>query len=158
MLIRARQFDAALNEARVRSDAQPNNPDLHELLSTAYFFKGMEKEAEEESERALQFADEKDLLAEHVHVYRRGGLPAVLEWRVVKFKQRATQKYVSPIVFASANAELKRKEETIHYLEVGYREHLPAMVYIQDDPHYDFVHSDPRYRAIVNKMGLPPAY
>src|SRR4029077_10628483 len=76
-LIRARQFDAALNEARIRSDAQPNNASLHRLLSYAYFLKGMEKESEEESERYLQLAGEKDRLAEQVQAYRRGGLPAV---------------------------------------------------------------------------------
>jgi tetratricopeptide (TPR) repeat protein len=58
-LIRTRQFDAALNEARVRSEAWPNNPDLHYLLSYAYFAKGMEKESEEESERYLQLAGKK---------------------------------------------------------------------------------------------------
>jgi hypothetical protein len=29
---------------------------------------------------------------------------------------------------------------------------------LQSHPGFDFLHSDPRYRAIVNKMGLPPAY
>src|SRR5260370_29446340 len=60
-----------------RSGLEPNNADLHDLLSQAYLFKGMEKEAEEENERALQLADEKDLLAEHIGVYRRGGFQAV---------------------------------------------------------------------------------
>ena len=156
-LIRARQFDAALNEARVRSDAQPNDADLHNLVSQA-FFKGMEKEAEEESERALQFAGEKDLLAEHVGVYRRGGFQAVLEWRLAGFKKRAAKKYVSPMVFAFANAQLKRKEETLRYREESYQQRSPELVFVQNDPNYDFVHSDPRYRAIIKKMGLPRAY
>jgi TolB-like protein/DNA-binding winged helix-turn-helix (wHTH) protein len=157
-LIRARQFDAALNELRLRSDAEPNNADLHDLLSSAYFLKGMEKEAEKESERYLQLAGEKDQLAKQVEVYRRGGSRAVLESRVDDLKRKAAKQYVSPSIFADAYAALARKEETIHYLEESYREHAPHLVFLQSDPGFDFLHSDPRYRAIVNKMGLPPAY
>jgi TolB-like protein/DNA-binding winged helix-turn-helix (wHTH) protein len=157
-LIRARQFGAALNEARIRSDAQPNNAGLHQLLSYAYFFNGMEKESEEESERYLQLAGEKDRLAEQVQVYRHGGFRAVLAWRVDKLKRTAAKQYVSPSDFADAYAELGRKEETIRYLEESYRERSPHLGFLQSDPNFDFLHSDPRYRAIIKKMGLPPNY
>jgi len=158
ILIRMRQFDAALNEARIRSDAQPNNADLHEVLSEAYFCKGMEKEAEAESERALELAGEKDQLAQQVQAYRRGGFRAVLAWRVDELKRKAATQYVSPISFAEAYGELGRIEETIHYLEISCQEREPHVVFLQSDPTYDFLHSDPRYRAIIKKMGLPPAY
>jgi TolB-like protein/DNA-binding winged helix-turn-helix (wHTH) protein len=158
ILIRMRQFDAALNEAHVRSDAQPNNADLPEVLSEAYFFKGMEKESEAESERSLELAGEKDQLAQQVQVYRQGGFRAVLEWRADELKRKAAKGYVSPINFADAFAVLGRKEETIRYLEKSCEERAPHVVFLQSDPTYNFLHSDPRYRAIVNKMGLPPAY
>lgn len=157
-LIRMRQFDAALNEARIRRDVQPNNADLHYLLSQVYFLKGMEKESEEELERYLQLAGKKDQLAEQVQVYRRGGFRAVLEWEVDVLKRKAAKQYVSPTDFADAYALLGRKEETIRYLEESYQERAPRLVFLQSDPTLDFLHSDPRYRAIVNKMGLPPAY
>ena len=157
-LIRARLFDAALNEARLRSDAEPNNAELHDLLSSAYLLKGMEKEAEKESERYLQLAGEKDQLVRQVQVYRRGGFRAVLEWRVDGLKQKAAKQYVSPSDFADAYAVLGRKEETIRYLEKSYQERAPHLVFLQSDPGFDFLHSDPRYRAIIKKMGLPPAY
>ncbi len=157
-LLRARQFDAALNEARIRSDAQPNNASLHGLLSYAYFLKGMEKESEEESEHELQLEGEKDRLAEQVQAYRRGGLPAVGAQNVDRLKRKAAKQYVSPSDFADAYAELGRKEETIRYLEECYRERSPHLVFLQSDPFFDFLHSDPRYRAIIQKMGLPPDY
>ena len=158
ILIRMRNFDAALNEARIRSDAQPNDADLHEVLSEAYFLKGMEKESEAESERALQLAGEKDQLAERVRAYHGGGSRAVLEWRVDWLNRKAAKQYVSPMDFADTYAQLGRKEETIRYLEKSYQEREPHVVYLQSDPGFDFLHADPRYRDIVNKMGLPPAF
>jgi hypothetical protein len=32
------------------------------------------------------------------------------------------------------------------------------MVFLQSDPQFDFLHSAERYRALVEKMGFPPAY
>jgi hypothetical protein len=52
---------------------------------------------------------------------------------------------------------LKHKEEALHYLEQSYQERAPWLVRIQSNPDYDFLHSDPRYQAIVRKMGLPAA-
>jgi hypothetical protein len=28
----------------------------------------------------------------------------------------------------------------------------------QSDPAFDFLHADPRYRSLIQKMGLPPSY
>ena len=60
--------------------------------------------------------------------------------------------------FAHAHAQLRHKEETLHYLEESFRERSPWLVHVQHDPDFDFLHDEPRYRAIVVKMGLPPAY
>jgi hypothetical protein len=37
------------------------------------------------------------------------------------------------------------------------REHPTVLLWIRNDPAYDFLHSDPRYQAIIQRMGLPPA-
>jgi hypothetical protein len=53
---------------------------------------------------------------------------------------------------------LQRKNDAIAALEEDYREHDPWLVFLQKEPAFDFLHSDERYRALVRKMGLPPAY
>jgi hypothetical protein len=32
------------------------------------------------------------------------------------------------------------------------------LVFLQQEPDFDFLHSDGRYRALVTKIGLVPAY
>ena len=154
-LIRARQFDAALNEARLRSVAQPNDMDLHFLLRDAYWHKGMEKESAQEWERALLLAGEVGSATAVRQVFGRGGYKAVLQWQLSDLGKKATRQYTSPLDFADIYAHLKRKDEAIRYLEQAYEEHAPGLVHIQGDPNLDFLHSDPRYEAILNKMGLP---
>jgi TolB-like protein/DNA-binding winged helix-turn-helix (wHTH) protein len=157
-LMRAHQFDAALNEARLRGQAQPDNAALHQALGAAYWFKGMEKEAAQEWEMFHQLAGDTESARLIHQAFQRGGIRAVFEFRLSDdLRKKAAGKYVSPLELAEIYACLKHKEEALHYLEQSYRERAPWLVRIQSNPDFDFLHSDPRYQAIVKKMGLPPA-
>jgi hypothetical protein len=59
---------------------------------------------------------------------------------------------------ASIIAYTGGKEQTLKYLEEAYREHDPGVINVQNEPLFDFLHNDPRYRALVGKIGLEPAY
>ena len=157
-LLRARRFDDAVHELRLRSEAQPNDALLHGMLSEAYFDKGMEKEAEQESEQSMRLNDAQQLADEQHRIYMRGGFQAVLEWKLNRYKQSAAKRYISPIEFAEVYARLNRKQETLHYLELAYEQHAPFIAHIQCNLHFDFLHSEPRYRSLVRRLGLPPAY
>ena len=54
------------------------------------------------------------------------------------------------------SAQAQHREETLQLLENAYRERSPRLVFLQNEPDFDFLHSDPRYQAIVGKMQLPP--
>jgi TolB-like protein/DNA-binding winged helix-turn-helix (wHTH) protein/Tfp pilus assembly protein PilF len=157
-LLYARQFDAALREALARSEVLSNDATLVWIVGDIYTYKGMQAEGVQEWERALLLWGDKKHAAEMQGAFRRGGFRAVLEWNLSDVQRTATTKYVSPMEFAFCYARLRRKDETIRYLERAYQEHIPFLVHLPHDPNFYFVHSDPRYRAIVNKMGLPPAY
>ena len=157
-LIHARKFDAAINEARLRIEAQPDSEQLHNMLHSAYMHSGKEKEAAEQWEAMLQLSGNKEgALAVH-DAFARGGLKAVHEWQLRGLMQQARKGYVAHLDFAAVYAHLRRKEEALHYLELAYQEREPWLVHIQNMPSFDFLHSDPRYQAVVNKMGLAPAY
>ena len=72
-LIQTRQFDAALNEARLRSQAQPDNAAMHDILAAAYWHKGMEREAAQEWETSAQLASKKE--PDKVCFVERAGQP-----------------------------------------------------------------------------------
>ena len=157
-LMRARQFDAALSEARLRSQAQPDKASLHYALGAAYWYKGMEKEAAQEWEMSYQLGGDTKTARSIRQAFQRGGAKGVFEFQLADdLRKKAAGKYVSPLELSDIYACLKRKEEALDYLEQSYKERAPWLVRIQSNPDYDFLHSDPRYQAIVKKMGLPPA-
>jgi TolB-like protein/DNA-binding winged helix-turn-helix (wHTH) protein len=157
-LIHTRQFDAAVNEFRLRAEAQPHDGGVLAGLSQAYWLKGMWKESQQEFEEDLRLnGDQKGAEAAH-KAFEQGGEEAVEQWAVNDLKARAHKKYISPFDMASQYAYLGQKEETLRFLEEAYRERSPWIVFLQNEPIFDFLHSDERYRTIVKKMGLPPAY
>jgi hypothetical protein len=75
-----------------------------------------------------------------------------------ELKKQSKKEYVSPLTFAFDFGELHRKEETLRYLEEAYGERSPGLAYVQHSPEFDFLHTDTRYRSLVRRIGLPPAY
>lgn len=157
-LLHAHRFDLALSEARARGEAQPDNASLRAMLVDAYVQKGMEKEAAQEWEAALQLAENQEAAIEVHRAFEQGGLKAVFKWKLTDLREQVKRgEYIPPLELADASASLKLKNETLQQLEQAYQEHDPWLVHLHTNPNYDFLHSDPRYQAIVRKIGLPAA-
>jgi tetratricopeptide (TPR) repeat protein len=153
--LHVRQFDAALADLRMRVPAAPGNSLVRERLSDAYRFKGMKKESALEliEEIRILFGDQAATAAQGAN--ERGGERAEDEWLLKYDLARARREYVSSCTLAILYARLGRKEETLESLERAYHEHDPMLVWLQNEPTFDFVHSDERYRALVKRIGLP---
>jgi hypothetical protein len=106
----------------------------------------------------MRLNDAQQLADEQHRIYTRSGFQAVLEWKLNRYKRSGAKRYVSPIRFAEVYAQLNRKEETLRYLELAYEQHAPFIPHLQCDSRFDFLHSEPRYRAIVKKIGLAPTF
>jgi tetratricopeptide (TPR) repeat protein len=155
---RVRQYDAALEEFRMRAQAGSAALWVHDFLSKVYGFKGMEEESVQEMEENARINLGGKAAAEVHRAYVRGGRRAVLQLRLEDLKTRSRKDYVSPFDLAEAYADLGMKDEAFSELADAYREHCMELVFLQQEPNFDFMHSDPRYRALVKKIGLVPAY
>jgi TolB-like protein/DNA-binding winged helix-turn-helix (wHTH) protein len=154
----ARQYDAALTDALQRQDSTPNDWGLHWVLYVTYRCKGMDKEATRELERMLALQGDEASVAIVRRAFQQGGYKNVVRWQVSDLKKKSSSQYVSPVDLSLLYAQLGDREKTLSLLEQGYREHSPILLWVQNDPAYDFLHSDERYRSIIKRVGLPPAY
>ncbi len=156
--IHLRRFDDAIKELRLLAESQSNNSWVRYQLSQAYWLKGMYKESEQELESALRVGRHPEMADVYHRAFARGGEKAAALVGVNELKARARKKYLSPweIAFESALLGDNGKEETLKFLEAAYQERSPWIVFLQNEPVFDFLHSDPRYRALIKKIGLPP--
>jgi TolB-like protein/DNA-binding winged helix-turn-helix (wHTH) protein len=155
--LQTRQIDAAISELQVRTKAQPNIVGFFNL-SGAYWLKGMWKESQQSLEEGLRLTGGPKAAAAAHHAFEIGGERAVEEWIVKDIKARARKSYVPPFDLASRYACLGDKEKTLKYLGQAFQEHSAWLVFIQNEPVLDFLHSDERYRALVREMDLPPVW
>lgn len=157
----ARQFEAAVSELRLRIAAQPTDPECHDILADSYHFLGLNKEAAQETEQTYLLLGEKESVAAVQRAFQRGGFAAVADWEAdVPWQGNAksgVKNYISPYWRALATARAGRKDQTLRLLEQAFSEHSPRIIFMQNEPVFDFLHSDPRYQALVKKIGLSPA-
>jgi len=157
ILDEARQYDTALAEAHQQLHAEPHE-NLYYLISVAYRGKGMPREWAEALEKYLQLSGDPTSAAPFHHAFQQGGQRAAVHWQLGQLERKSKSSYVSPVDLALLYAQLENREKTLALLEQGFREHSPLLLWIQTDPAYDFLHADARYRSIIRRVGLPPAY
>lgn len=156
--IHLRQYDAAIKALQMEDEVQPQQPMIQFCLLEAYWLKGKKKEAGKYAERMFLIGGDQPSADAVQQAFKRGVDPRLGELLLRQDEELARKRYRSPIHFAFDNAMLERKEETLRALEDGFRERDPWLVFLQKEPVFDFLHAEPRYRALVAKMGMPPAY
>jgi tetratricopeptide (TPR) repeat protein len=72
-----------------------------------------------------------------------------------ELQARSDSSYVSAFDIATVYAGLGDRAKTLEYLEKAYRERVPYLVYLAVDPHFDPFRTDPRFRDLVHRIGLP---
>lgn len=152
--LQLRQFNAAINELRLRADAMPGEAWTRFNLSNAYWHEGMWNESEQELEKGLQLIGAQQDAATAHKAFEQGGERAVEQWSVKDVLARAQKGYVSPFEIARSYAHLGDKANTLKFLEESYREHYPWLILLQTEPDFDFVHSEPRYQSLLQRIGI----
>jgi TolB-like protein/DNA-binding winged helix-turn-helix (wHTH) protein len=154
----ARQYDAATAEVMRRRESNPNDSWSHWMLDFIYQCQGKWKESAEE--RAKSFSSTGDnKSAETVRtLFANGGVKAVAAWDLNHLKTQGVNGYVSPVKRAWCYVQLGQREHALDQLEDAYRQHSPGLLEVQQVAIFDVLHGEPRYRAIIQAVGLPPAY
>jgi TolB-like protein/DNA-binding winged helix-turn-helix (wHTH) protein len=154
----ARQFDAALKEIRLRLEANPNNLILLGMEMDTLRRMGNYKEAVDVWARWHILTGDPQSAVNLRRAWDRGGARGFVRWQLGRRLLQSKSGYVSPVELASYYAQLGDKERTLALLEEGYQQHATDTLWIQGDPAYDFLHSDSRFRSIVQRTGVAPAY
>jgi TolB-like protein/DNA-binding winged helix-turn-helix (wHTH) protein/tetratricopeptide (TPR) repeat protein len=167
----ARRYEDAANELRLCIAAQPFEPNCHVFLSDVYHFLGRDNEAIAELEQSLPLLGKKNAVSVVQRAFERGGFAAVADWQADHYSnpwqnaddrtpepgdRNRPKNYVSPFWRALATARAGRKAQTLQLLDEAYLAHDPRIVFMQNEPVFDFLHYEPRYQSLVRKLGLPP--
>jgi TolB-like protein/DNA-binding winged helix-turn-helix (wHTH) protein/Tfp pilus assembly protein PilF len=146
----SRQFDEAIAQWRKTLELYPDSANVHFSLARVFWKKGLEADSRHESLRAEQLwgADEKTLSI-YRSAYDRSGMSGF--WR----KELELAHCDHPFDFAILHAQLGENDQAFQWLEKAYAEREYRMVFLKVHPLLDGLHADPRFRSLVQRVGLP---
>jgi serine/threonine-protein kinase len=131
----------------------PQAPMVISTLRTTYHHMGRYEEAMDVWRTSYQGRPE--FLAALESGYASGGysgaLRAVADLRV----ERSAETPARPWQIATLYTRAGATEEALRYLELAFEEHDANIPYISVDPIFDFMREEPRFQALMERLGLP---
>jgi TolB-like protein len=156
-LFYARRYTEALDQARRTSERDPNYPGAKSELARVYFYLGRCDEALAVLDQVPPSLRGQGLFGVAGFIFARCGRRSQALAELKRFRTREKAgKYSYHYARAMVQAGLGNKDETIAELEKGFIIRDWPMILIKRDPAFDEFHSDPRFVALVRKVGLTP--
>jgi serine/threonine protein kinase/Tfp pilus assembly protein PilF len=144
----ARRYDEAIEQLQKTLEMSPDFPKIFAQLGYAYLQKEMHKEAVEAFKRG-------GFRAGLAHAYAALGNREEALSILREYKERSLERYVDPFIFAGIYVGLGEIDKAFEALERAYQQRSPLMVdFIYLDPIFDDIRSDPRFTALLKKIGL----
>jgi TolB-like protein/DNA-binding winged helix-turn-helix (wHTH) protein/Tfp pilus assembly protein PilF len=144
----ARQYEQAVQEYRIAETLDRVFVAPRMFMSLAYRRMGMLAEAAEAMKSA--FPGEKQWIDELAAAAAGGDLRAYL-----RSEQNITAQLARPAYyFGLYEAALGRNAEALQWLEKAYERRDECLLYLKVDPEWDPIRAEPRFQALLQKVGL----
>jgi hypothetical protein len=84
--------------------------------------------------------------------YRLGGMRGYWRQRLAMLQRQSKEHYVSPYAFAVSDARMGEGDKAMESLEKAFNERYPSIVFVQIEPVFDKLRSDPRFADLVRRI------
>lgn len=154
-LIAARQFDQVIAQAHETIEREPNYGWGYAFAALAHAEKGEFDQAIDAMEKASKIEPMNTTFkAFRAHVQAAKGNRREAEKLLAELKTISSGRYVCAYEVAHAYVKLGDKEAAFRWLEKGRRERADCMVWLAVEPWMDPLRADPRYRELIEDIGL----
>jgi TolB-like protein/DNA-binding winged helix-turn-helix (wHTH) protein/Flp pilus assembly protein TadD len=158
LLYFARRYDEALGELRQAGDMQPDSSAVDVWIVKSYLKKGLADEAITMDMRIHErdgfSADSLDAL--RAAYARKGSLGYWTKLKELKLQGSDSGGTDYTYDLTEIETYLDNKHEAFHWLEKHYQDHGIYILWIKVDPSLDPLRSNPRFSALLQRIGLTP--
>jgi TolB-like protein/lipopolysaccharide biosynthesis regulator YciM len=157
----AKRYNEAIIQFKKTIELAPDFPMAYFYLGYLYFKKGMYEESFALTSQAqiLVKIETPESVERKTNELRQAFKSAGEKgyWRkVLEEDLKSYQKgNLSPVDIASDYAELREMEKAFEWLEKAYAERDRQLTFIKHYPAFDNLHSDPRFKDLLHRIGLP---
>ncbi|HEY8460050.1 MAG TPA: winged helix-turn-helix domain-containing protein [Blastocatellia bacterium] len=160
----ARRYPEAIRQLEKTAAENPRLSLPMWLLGHAYEGVGDMEKAFDADLKALEIEGGKEFAAKLRERRQNGGVVAASRFWLdesISAKETGripstgrTQDSALPALFVASRAAIvKDREQTLHWLERSLQEADPALASVRHLPRYDFVREEPRFQAVLRKIG-----
>ena len=139
--------------AKEEVEATPENPLLRVALSLALLHSAQPEAALEAAREAALVGPLAAALTARAHA--AAGRVEDARMTLERLEEESRTRYVDPVMIALGYAAIPDGEATIRWLEKGFSERSANMLSLKLLREWDAVRSDPRFQALVHRVGLP---
>jgi adenylate cyclase len=153
-LYHARRYDEAIVQIKKTLELDPTSTLARHLLGCCLLWKGDTAGAIAEFQRSkivVTGAWYQGLLG---YAYAISGDRPKAEQILGELEEQAKRQYVNSSAFAAIYLGLGEKEKALDWLDKCYEDQESACWLLKVDPIYDSVRNEPRFQAILRKVGL----
>ncbi len=154
-LVYARRYDEAIPRYRLLLAKSPNSALLYGYLGWVYGAKGMYAEAVTEARKSVELNNAYFLKGYLGLWLAKAGNREEAQKILAELKTASIDGYVRPNTLAMVYIGLGDKEEGLNQLEKEVSSHGPLANRLGITPEFDDVRSEPRFKALLKRMGLP---
>jgi eukaryotic-like serine/threonine-protein kinase len=155
-LYEARRYDESIDQLRKTLDMDPNYWLARMFLGMAHEAKGDLAPATVEYVRARQTESSIPwTLAELGHVNGLAGKKGEAQQALKQLQDQSQRGYVPAYNLAEVYIGLGQKEQALASLEKAYADRSMMMTFVKTDFQLDSLRAEPRFHALLDKMGLP---
>ncbi len=150
-----RQYDAAIEHWNKNLEMDPGFMLLYGYRGMAYVMKGMHREALADFEKALSLSGATaGTIGAVGYTYGVMGRTQEARKQLTRLRELEKQKNVSAFYVALLYTGLGDKDQAFAWLDKAYEERSGYLMEIHVDPMFDPLRSDPRFHALVRRLGL----
>lgn len=151
----ARRYDDAIEQFRKTLELEPGMPTANRWMAKSYEQKGLYDQAVEACLKTPQFTVHGPAAEAALReAYAASGWKGF--WRKL-LDLRKARSNVDLYPLAEIYSRLGNKDQALATLEKAYEQHdQSTLIWLNCDPFWDDLRSDPRYADLVRRMGLEP--
>ncbi len=153
-LYRAHRYDEAIETCYKALELDPNYPNAFWFLALAREQKRELPQAIAALEKAASTSNTPLFRALLGHAYALAGERAKALSALDELKALSRRRYVSPLDIALVHTGLGDRDSAFQWLEKAYQERTMRIQELPE-PHFDSLRSDPRYKDLIRRIGLP---
>jgi TolB-like protein/Tfp pilus assembly protein PilF/predicted Ser/Thr protein kinase len=150
-----RRYDQVIEECQKVLEMDPNFGGALNVLGMVFRERAMYEEAIEAFQKARTFDKGNTwVTAELGHVLAVSGNSREAQKVLDELEQLSKRSYVPPDNIALVYLGLGKINLTFEYLEKAYEDRSVGLCWLKADPIFDSVRSDPRFTALLKRIGL----